>query len=211
MLASSSFEPFDETVTANVEVPSEGWTAHGTALQQSTLSAMEIVASGAPRDVNSCCGDFSVDHSASARSSTRVLFRLESPTFIAVRAEILDLGDYRPLATLYTSGDVRFSLMGPGLAILHEPNQGLSVGDPLPAIAPIIIDETHLVGPGDYELDVWASYHYDFRADRTLAAGYYDVRLVATPIPEPDSLVLLVLISLFGFVGRRYVLAHFGK
>jgi hypothetical protein len=205
--AASGFDPFDETVTAHVSVPSAGLEARATAWQRSTLSANEIVAAGGPQNVFSCC--FGVNHSASAGSTTRVVFRLDTPTFLNVHAEILDLDDYRPLATLYTSGNVDFSLTGPNLAIVHEAKTGLFVGEPLPAVVPIVIDETHLVEPGVYELDVIAD--YVFAGDRTLSAGYYDVRLSATPIPEPDSLALLVLVSLFAFVGRRYVLAHFGK
>jgi hypothetical protein len=200
------FGLFDETVM--VSLHESGADADAAAWQQSNLSSKQILARGGPREVAACC-QFAVDISAGGSSTTRVTFRFDSPMFLNIHAEILDLDDYRPLATLYTSGNVDFSLTGPNLAIVHEAKTGMIVGEPLPAVVPIVIEQTWLVDAGIYELDVLAD--YAFRGDRTLAAGYYDVRLTATPIPEPCTVALLILALVVGAFRWRYVVAHFGK
>jgi hypothetical protein len=188
------FGLFDETVTASVQGGAR--TARATAWQYSNLTASEIIARGGPRDVLAEGADTNT-RSAGAGSETRVLFRLDAPAFLQLHAEILDPPTYDNQGSLWASGDVSFSLTGPGLEIVRPPHSGVEFPPGIPAPMPEIFDQTHAVGPGDYLLDVSAT--YNFIRDLTYAEVYYDVRLVAVPIPEPNVLapVLLALVILF--------------
>ena len=107
---------------------------------------------------------------------------------------------------LLESGDVSFSLTGPNLSIIVPPTTG-TVFDNIPPPMPNVIDEVHLVGTGDYLLDVFAEYG----GRGAWTDVYYDVRITTTPIPEPDSLALLLFALVPFWFGRGYVFAHFGK
>ena len=199
------FGLFDETVMASVR---EGvWSGRATAWQHSNLTPTEIIARGGPRDVLAEGFDTST-RSAAAASTTRVTFRLDAPAFLHLHAEILDPPSYDFQGDLLASGDVSFSLTGPNLEVVRAPRSGIVVLPEIPPIMTETIDETHAVGPGDYLLNVSAT--YGFR-DSTYVDVYYDVQLSASPIPEPNALALALLSLGSLFILRRYVFAHFGK
>jgi hypothetical protein len=203
----SDFSQFDESVTAHLA--ESNWLANGTAWQRSALSPMRILSSGGPQDVDVCCNPGIFLSSAEASSATRIVFRVDVPTQVRLLAEIFDPPDYFANFDYYRSGDVSFSLTGPNLTILQGPNNELIDNGSVQLPPPTIIDQTRWLELGTYELNVSAE--YGSTIDPSFADAYYDIDLAVLVIPEPASIVLVVSSLILLTLGRRYVLAHFGK
>jgi hypothetical protein len=195
--------PFNETVTADVR--REGMEAHATAWQESDLSAMQLLVRGGPRDVGAFLHD-PANNFAFSRSEAQVTFRLEAPSYVHIFAELVDAPNFYDGGELWTSGDVSFSLTGPNFSLIQPPNN--DVVFERPADIDTLIDVTPRVEPGDYILDLSATHASG--GDARFVDGYYDVQLRVFPIPEPYSIVLVVM-CIAAHIARRHWFAHFGK
>ena len=175
----SDFGLFDESVTASLTTGVLG------ARQQrgNDRNYLQSQIPPGPREVGQYSESPQVN-SAIAQRVTQILFRIDSPIFLQIHTEILDPPTYIVPGDIFESGSVMLSLTGPNLAIIHLPTTELINGRP-DTVLPTIMDELRVVEPGDYVLNVDAAY-----AGRGAWRDvFYDVRLTATPIPEPRSVL----------------------
>jgi hypothetical protein len=179
--------------------------AHASAWQESTLSAMQIVARGGPRDVGAFLHD-PVNNFAFSRAETRVTFRLDAPSYVHIFAELVDAPNFYHGGEFWTSGDVSFSLTGPNFSLVQPANNNVLFEHP--SDIETVFDITPQLGPGEYLLDLSST--HGSGGDAPFLDGSYDVRLAVVPIPEPFT-ITLVIICIVALVARRHWLAHLGK
>jgi hypothetical protein len=204
--AAQPLMPFDASVTANVVADRPDTGGMGTAFQTSHFSPTEIFASGGTTNVESR-GSSSKVGRVGVRSNFDVQFTLDVPAYVRVEFEIIDRGLVRhsgfpcPILCEY-SGSASLEIAGPSVNLVVPANDAVSTCVRTdsstciwtPSIDPVTLDRTLRFEVGDYRILALASSSpVGTEEGQRPSDVSYTVRLTAVPIPEPSTLLVLLL------------------